>query len=302
MPADAVVTRAGPVAVPLDYTVPTGTEIVPRVVSARFNGANAGGPWVPVLEVIAPTGAVTAYCARQVQYAAGASALVSFFPGVAEADAATSSASSAGTVSSITSPHGTLTVNNGTGPTVNVDMPDTGVPAGTYGDASHSAQVTVDAQGRLTGASQVGIAGGSGTIGFEVGYDQITTGVNITATTLGTANTIIACAAHTFDGAAVLLTVFFPFVKIGSSAAAQIWVVLNEGGVNLGELGSLGYPSGTLSQIMPWCLQYRFTPSAGNHTYTIAAFTNSTTGTPACGAGAAGSGAFVPAFARFTKV
>ncbi len=47
-------------------------------------------------------------------------------------------------------------------------LPNTGVTAGTYGDASHSTQVTVDAKGRATGASSVAINGGAtGTVAFS---------------------------------------------------------------------------------------------------------------------------------------
>lgn len=81
MAADAVIVRAGPVAVPLDYTVPTGTEIVPRVVSASFDGSAATGPFVPTLDVISPQGNVVARCPLCSTIAAGGSAFVSWFPG-----------------------------------------------------------------------------------------------------------------------------------------------------------------------------------------------------------------------------
>ena len=41
-------------------------------------------------------------------------------------------------------------------------LADTAVTAGTYGDATNSAQITVDAQGRITGAANVSISGGGG--------------------------------------------------------------------------------------------------------------------------------------------
>lgn len=302
MAVDDVIVRAGPVAVPLDYKVPNGTEIIPRSISARLNGGAAGGAFVPVLEVIAPSGAVTAYCARRVEIAAGASVLVSWFPGVAEADDDSSSSSSPA-VSSLTSPQGTLTVNNPTGPAVNVDMPPTGVAAGTYGDASHSAALTVDAQGRLTAAAQVGIAGGAGTLGFEIGYDQITAIANVTATTEATANVIIAGSSYTFDGAAVLATFYSPFIQDPSVAGQQqITVSLWEGATEITRLGIYFTGSATVQTAVAACYVYRFTPSAAAHTYTVRAHANSTTGTPQIGAGAGGVGAYPPAFLRLTKV
>lgn len=299
--ADDVITRAGPVPAPLDYLVPVGTEIIPISVSASFDGSNAAGAFIPVLEVIAPTGVVTAYCARRVPIAAGASVLVSWFPGVAEADNQSSSSPAAG-LSSITSPNGTLTVNNPTGPNVNIDMPVTGVAAGTYGDASHSAAITVDAEGRLTAASQVGIAGGSGTIGFEIGYDQITAPVNIASTTEGTPTTIIAGSSYTFDGAAVLATFWCPYLQIGTSGTQTVDVHLWEGGTEIGRIAHISFGSNVAQEAISVCGFYRFTPTAGAHTYSIKAHCNNVTGPPAVGAGAGGVGAYLPAFLRLTKV
>ena len=69
-----------------------------------------------------------------------------------------------GTVSSITSTGSTISVTNGAGPTTNVDLPNVGT-ASTYGDATHVPQITTDAEGRITGVTNVGItAGGSGTV------------------------------------------------------------------------------------------------------------------------------------------
>lgn len=81
MPLIVPITRDGPVAVPLDYTVPNGTEIVPVVVTATFNGASAAGPFEPVLELIAPNGLVVGRFPTCTSIAAGGSASVSWFPG-----------------------------------------------------------------------------------------------------------------------------------------------------------------------------------------------------------------------------
>jgi hypothetical protein len=58
-------------------------------------------------------------------------------------------------LASISSPLGTLSVmGSGESAAVTVDLPNTGVNAGTYGSSTQLASVTVDAQGRITSASQ----------------------------------------------------------------------------------------------------------------------------------------------------
>lgn len=148
-----------------------------------------------------------------------------------------------------------------------------------------------------------GVSSGGATVqGFEIGYDQITSPVNIASTTEATGTTIITCGAHTFDGAAVLATFFAPYIENGTAAAASVTVCLFESSTQITRLCTLVLASGTLQEAYSPCAVYRFTPTAGSHTYTVTAFANSTTGTPSVGAGAGGTAAHAPAFIRFTKV
>ncbi len=136
--------------------------------------------------------------------------------------------------------------------------------------------------------------------GQEIGYDQITGNVNIGSTSASTPTTIITCASHAFDGGPVMLTVYFPFVFMGS-ANNTLGVVLVEGGSAIGEMLFTSQVSATEPYVFSHAVR-RFTPSAGLHTYLIGAYCNNTTGTPAVGAGVGTGTADVPAFARFTKV
>lgn len=83
MPVDAWLTRDGPVNAPLDYVVPAAAEMVPLAVSATFADPGNVGPYIPAVEVVTPTGVVLGPFPLDGQIAAGASARVSWFRGVA---------------------------------------------------------------------------------------------------------------------------------------------------------------------------------------------------------------------------
>jgi hypothetical protein len=141
--------------------------------------------------------------------------------------------------------------------------------------------------------------------GFEIGYDEITTGVSIASSSAATPTTLITCAAHTFDGAPVVLEVFSAIVFLGSGSNGTVSVALWEGIAQIGLLAQIEGPSVGTGGSGPSMLgKYRFTPSAGAHTYVIRGFASSLTGTPSFNAGSGGTGAnsYLPAFARFTKV
>lgn len=55
----------------------------------------------------------------------------------------------------------------------NDDLPDSGVTPGVYGDATDSAQITVDAAGRITAATAVPITGGGGGGGGGIGASEL---------------------------------------------------------------------------------------------------------------------------------
>lgn len=144
--------------------------------------------------------------------------------------------------------------------------------------------------------------GSGGGSGAEIGYDAITANVNLVGTTEGAATTVITCAAHNFDGAAVMLQVFSPAVLTDTGLAGHtVNVGLYEGGAIITRIGNIQTPAAGQMGV-PFNAFLRFTPTAGSHTYTIQAFVSATTGTPVWVAGLGGAGAFNASFARFTKV
>jgi hypothetical protein len=150
------------------------------------------------------------------------------------------------------------------------------------------------------------IGGGGGTVnpatlaGYEIGYDQITASVPVTGTTEAGATTVITCAAHTFDGAAVMVEFFCWAVNTPAVNGGNILVGLFESGTLINRLGFLQSQSASNAGVSILG-GFRFTPSAGAHSYVVKSWASATTGTPQIFAGAGGSGNQSPAWVRFTK-
>jgi len=201
------------------------------------------------------------------------------------------------TGSSITGPTGPAgpTGSSVTGPTGPTGASVTG-PTGPTG-------ASVTGPTGPTGASVTGPTGPTGATGAsggggEIGYTQITSPVNITSTTEASGTTILSPGALTFDGNPVIVE-FFADVTIPNGTNVSVRVCLFEGSTEITRLATIFLGSGQM--IVPCSTKYRFTPSAGSHTYTVTAFASSTSGTPAVGAGAGGTAGEPPAFVRFTK-
>lgn len=139
--------------------------------------------------------------------------------------------------------------------------------------------------------------------GFEIGYAQITSPVNITDTAEATATALISPGALTFDGAAVMVEFFAPAVITDSTAGTDnVTITLFEGATQITRLAN----HHTIATAAPNSgfvrATFRFTPTAGSHTYKLCAFAGTTTGTPQIVCGSGGTNGWAPAFIRFTKV
>lgn len=139
--------------------------------------------------------------------------------------------------------------------------------------------------------------------GYELGYTAITASVNITGTTDATSTTIITAAAITFDGGEVICEMSAPAVLLPTAAAGNAVIVsLFEGSTQVSRMCKVFTPSVTAQDGVPLLAHYRFAPTAGAHTYIMAAFASSTTGTPQVVAGTGGASTDPPAYIRFLKV
>lgn len=136
--------------------------------------------------------------------------------------------------------------------------------------------------------------------GKELGYDQITAGMNVTGTATGTADTLIAGTQHAFDGLPVICELFIPEVVTPNNAGAWISFDLWEGGTFIAAFGTALTPAAGNMRV-PVTAKFRFTPTAGNHTYTVKMWAANTTGTPQVVAGSGSGGADTPAYIRFVK-
>lgn len=111
--ADVALLAAGVEPTPFQYTVPGAQEIIPKTVRASFDGTGAAGSFVPTLELVAPNGFVLGSYSAAAILPAGSKADVSWFPAGGGGVAVSSG------ITEITSD--TLTVNNGTGPIVDIE-------------------------------------------------------------------------------------------------------------------------------------------------------------------------------------
>lgn len=176
-------------------------------------------------------------------------------------------------------------------------------PMTTTGDMIYSSSGSTPARLAAVAAGQVITSAGTSTApayafppGYEFDYVEKTTDTSITATTEGTANTIVTANAVSYDGSTKIVIHFF-CGRVEPPSGGYLWLVLYDGAGSIGQwdLSQSGSTGGRGQKA-----EYRLTPSNASHTYSVRAFVNAATGTAYAGAG--GSGVGMPAFIRQTKV
>jgi hypothetical protein len=93
---DVQIFRPASGAVPVEYELPASAEFILKAVTAEFDGSGAGGAYLPCVTIVSDSGHVIARAVDPgVSVAAGASAEVSWFPGVKHSGASTSTSADA---------------------------------------------------------------------------------------------------------------------------------------------------------------------------------------------------------------
>ena len=135
----------------------------------------------------------------------------------------------------------TVTVIGGTGLTSTVSATDTvtlvldntAVTPATYGDATNVAQITIDAQGRITAAADVAISGGGGGAPADAQYVTLATDGDLSAERVLTAGTAISLTDAGANGAITVantgVTSNVAGTGIGVSGATGAVTITNTG-------------------------------------------------------------------------
>lgn len=139
----------------------------------------------------------------------------------------------------------------------------------------------------------------------ELEYQEVTSNTNISATTEGSANTIITADAVDFDGSTTVYVEFScQMARTAAGVDDQILVLnLFEDGSDIGRIAQVraGTVAAGESVGAPVLARIRLTPSSGSHTYSVRGWVT-IAGTAVVQAGAGGSATSAPATLRIVDV
>ena len=133
----------------------------------------------------------------------------------------------------------------------------------------------------------------------ELGYSQITASVAPSATTAAGATSIIPNLTVVCDGSPVLVEFFAPSARCDATASDALSFTLKyDGSVQQDKWGQIGNNSTTAGHLSPVFLQYRMTPTAGSHTFSVGGYVTNASRVGYVGA----SSPLAPAFLRVSKI
>ena len=119
---------------------------------------------------------------------------------------------------------------------VTVNLANTAVTAGTYGNATNVAQIIVDAQGRITSASNVAISGGSGGSGTVT---SVATGTGLTGGPITTTGTISIASTAVTAGV------------YGNAATVGTFTVNGQGQLTAAANAAISIPASAINTTIP---------------------------------------------------
>jgi hypothetical protein len=128
----------------------------------------------------------------------------------------------------------------------------------------------------------------------RLGYVEQNTNVSITATTEGTANTVVSLGAITYT--ADPTEFWFSCMRATAPASQSMNIGLFDGTTGLGIITFMG--STSPAQQTPICQCRMFTPPASSKTYSVRAWVSGGTGTIEAGAGGAATNMPIAIWAR----
>lgn len=150
----------------------------------------------------------------------------------------------------------------------------------------------------LVTAAQLNALGNSHRFLKQIDYTEQASDVTVTATTVGTAQTLVSSSAFTYEASPIRIEFDCPAV---SSINAVVNIILRDSTTVLGTLRQL--PTSSLNNGIS--LSRQFTPTAASHTYNIAAW-NESADTVVFEAGSGGTTGnattFFPMSIRITRV
>ena len=137
---------------------------------------------------------------------------------------------------------------------------------------------------------------------YEFDYVQKTSNTTISASSEGTANTIVTGASVIYDGATTVMVKFFtPQIQLPSTTGATLLIGIWDNGTVLGYLTAPTAINASNDVYGGFEGEARFTPTNAAHQYSIRAYiTAGASGLISGGAG--GAGTFFPCFMRVVKV
>lgn len=133
--------------------------------------------------------------------------------------------------------------------------------------------------------------------GYELAYVEFTSPVTVASTTEGTPTDIVSAGAVTFDGSVVYVEFYSPVVQTSTGVSTLITCSLWEGSTQLGRMTAVLNSPGVSGTGSPHFGRRKLTPSAGSHTFKIAAHSSGGTNGAVYG-GAGGVAAYMPGYIR----